>query len=384
MAVGSLHGGADERALTTLAHCRKNVSGLGDFLSAQAALPQCKGLQLESFLIKPVQRLTKYPLFWKDMLKAVPHTHPQRAQLEKADELVRTVSMAVNQTLSDEVARLKTVQVLKDLGQEYMELIAPHRKLALEFTGVLHLGVRSWNAQGYVLTDLLIICQQERRNRRTPWLLSELKDVVVNQELALEEVALTLDERSAMPSAAVGFGLQPPAHVPRSRLLNLRLREREGYPVGEEYWLELEDESRAYELGDVIPSLGAESRKSKRNIQDSGSPRPDAAVYLAARLRDARLAKLRRAAGGGGGGRISSARPSRAQRQSQLAERSFAERSVMGGANGAPSASSAGRDTERGSSGRTTSSGSAGDRSGKARETPDAKHRTSTITTWAM
>merc|ERR1712196_611220 len=119
------------------------------------------GLALESYLIKPVQRLTKYPLFWKDLLKAVPHSHPERAQLEKADELVRTVSMAVNQTLSDEVARLKTVQVLKDLGSEWMELIAPHRKLVLEFTGVVHVGLRAWNATGYVLTDLLILCQQD-------------------------------------------------------------------------------------------------------------------------------------------------------------------------------------------------------------------------------
>ena len=28
-----------------------------------------KGLALESFLIKPVQRLTKYPLFFADLLK---------------------------------------------------------------------------------------------------------------------------------------------------------------------------------------------------------------------------------------------------------------------------------------------------------------------------
>ena len=37
--------------------------------------------------------------------------------LEKADELVRTVSMAVNQTLNEEVNRLKTVQLLKAIHQ---------------------------------------------------------------------------------------------------------------------------------------------------------------------------------------------------------------------------------------------------------------------------
>ena len=190
---------------------------------------RCRGRRLPDFLIMPVQRLTKYPLFWKDLLKSVPQAHPDRASLEKADELVRTVSMAVNQTLSDEVSRLKTVQVLKDFGSEWMDLIAPHRKLVTEFSGSVHSGLRSWTCTGYVMTDLLIVCQLDRRGRAVPWLLAELKDVLVN--------ASDLEEGSMAGPSSAGFGAPPPAGVPTARLLNVRLREREGMPADEEIWL---------------------------------------------------------------------------------------------------------------------------------------------------
>ena len=301
-----------ERALNTLAKCRKQTSGFSEFLNTQAALPQCRGLSLESYLIKPVQRLTKYPLFWKDLLKQVPHSHPDRPALEKADELVRTVSMAVNQNLNDEVSRLKTVQVLKDLGQEWMALIAPHRKLEKEFTATVHVGVRSWNAFGYVLTDLLIICQKGRGNKQIPWLLTELKDVMVNQELALEQVTLTIDDSSHIQGAAAGFGVKPPADVARSLLLNLRLREREGMPPDEEYWLELPDEALAYQLGDVIPSLGADSM---RQFQGMDTPRSNAVSELSARLKDSRLSKTWKQRGGN---RNSCPRSSKADRRSRM------------------------------------------------------------------
>ena len=305
-----------ERALTTLAHCRRHVAGLNDFLTTQAALPQCRGLSLESYLIKPVQRLTKYPLFWKDLLKQVPHTHPDRASLEKADELVRTVSMAVNQTLTDEVSRLKTVQLLQEFGADWMVVIAPHRKLVLEFTGVVYVGVRSFSAFGYLLTDLLLLCQPGRSSRKNPWLLAPLGNVIVNQELALESVALSVGAETV--PAAVQFGVQPPADVPRSRLLNLRIR------PDEEYWLELPDEAAAYQLADRMSALG---EASERAFSSTGSSRTTAVEELMERLRDARAKKDKRANNAGRASRSSyrnsTSRKSTACRNSMAAPSTF-------------------------------------------------------------
>ncbi|KAF9335830.1 hypothetical protein BG006_010545 [Podila minutissima] len=46
--------------------------------------PKCKSLTLEGVLLKPIQRLQKYPLFFKDLMNMTPKTHPDYLQLEKA------------------------------------------------------------------------------------------------------------------------------------------------------------------------------------------------------------------------------------------------------------------------------------------------------------
>ncbi|KAG0027135.1 hypothetical protein BGZ81_005836 [Podila clonocystis] len=46
--------------------------------------PKCKSLTLEGVLLKPIQRLQKYPLFFKDLMSMTPKTHPDYFQLEKA------------------------------------------------------------------------------------------------------------------------------------------------------------------------------------------------------------------------------------------------------------------------------------------------------------
>ena len=263
-----------EKALITLARCRKHVSGFNDFLIHQAALPACRGLSLESFLIKPVQRLTKYPLFWKELLKHTPHTHPERATLERADELVRTVSMAVNQTLNDEIARLKTVQLLGDLGPEWLELIAPHRNLVLEFHANVHISLRPLPVVGYVLTDLLILCQLGRGGRQTPWLLTYLHHIVINQILTLESISPRMKHNHT-----ASLRMQAPLGVPTSRMLNLRI------PPDEELWLEVADESSSYQLYDRLTALG---EAASRQFSGSDSLRSGTIDEIVVRLRERR------------------------------------------------------------------------------------------------
>ncbi|KAJ1459754.1 Dbl homology domain-containing protein, partial [Pelagophyceae sp. CCMP2097] len=52
----------------TLADSRPKLQ---KFLELVKHVPQCRGLDLASFLIKPPQRLCKYPLFFNDLLKSL-------------------------------------------------------------------------------------------------------------------------------------------------------------------------------------------------------------------------------------------------------------------------------------------------------------------------
>ncbi|KAG0208867.1 hypothetical protein BGX28_000266 [Mortierella sp. GBA30] len=46
--------------------------------------PRCKSLTLEGIFLKPIQRLQKYPLFFKDLMNLTPKTDPDYEQLEHA------------------------------------------------------------------------------------------------------------------------------------------------------------------------------------------------------------------------------------------------------------------------------------------------------------
>ena len=135
----------------------------------------------------------------------------------------------------------------------------------------------------------LIICQKGSRDRKTPWLLAELTNVIVNQDMNLEALQMDFEEGS-QPN----FGVQPPMEVPRSRLLNLRLREREGMPADEEYWLELTDEALAYKLGDEMPAL---SKAAMQHADHDHRPRNPALYAITDKLKDKRVGKRPRGGG---------------------------------------------------------------------------------------
>lgn len=61
------------------------------------AQPHTKSWDLPSLLIKPVQRVLKYPLLLDDLLKCTPANHPDHANLEQAVVLVRTLADEINE-----------------------------------------------------------------------------------------------------------------------------------------------------------------------------------------------------------------------------------------------------------------------------------------------
>lgn len=53
-------------------------------------------LNLEGFLLTPVQRICRYPLQLQELLKATPSTHPDREALEQAHCTQRAVAAHIN------------------------------------------------------------------------------------------------------------------------------------------------------------------------------------------------------------------------------------------------------------------------------------------------
>eukprot|EP00732_Lithocolla_globosa_P002358 Lithocolla_globosa_v1_NODE_1529_length_2511_cov_49.335505.p1 type:complete len:350 gc:universal NODE_1529_length_2511_cov_49.335505:51-1100(+) len=53
----------------SMAQIRCNSAAVNDLIKEKEQLPGCRGLDVLSFLIKPVQRITKYPLLFRELLK---------------------------------------------------------------------------------------------------------------------------------------------------------------------------------------------------------------------------------------------------------------------------------------------------------------------------
>lgn len=74
--------------------------------------PRTKGMPLSSFLIKPMQRITKYPLFISKILKYTSPQHPDYYNLKTALSQMENFCQEVNESVrqSENNVRLKWVQ----------------------------------------------------------------------------------------------------------------------------------------------------------------------------------------------------------------------------------------------------------------------------------
>ncbi|XP_039638337.1 intersectin-2a isoform X9 [Perca fluviatilis] len=89
-----------------------NQPDFKDFLKKIATNYRCKGMPLSSFLLKPMQRITRYPLLIKNILENTPDGHadrsPLREALERAEELCSQVNEGVREKENSD--RLEWIQ----------------------------------------------------------------------------------------------------------------------------------------------------------------------------------------------------------------------------------------------------------------------------------
>ena len=73
-----------EGALQALQEALQRDPAFARFCMAAQQSPRCRGLPLEAYLIKPIQRICKYPLFFAEMKKHAPHGSDTMAALLQA------------------------------------------------------------------------------------------------------------------------------------------------------------------------------------------------------------------------------------------------------------------------------------------------------------
>ncbi|KAH3761170.1 rho guanine nucleotide exchange factor 3 [Pelomyxa schiedti] len=109
----------------------KKTSKYQELTDKLSANPVLRRLDLSGFMIKPTQRLTKYPLLLKDLLGSTPPTHPDYTALES---LLKDLTKIV-QEVNRKTAERETILVLSQLQptltwrQQRYDLVASNIRL---------------------------------------------------------------------------------------------------------------------------------------------------------------------------------------------------------------------------------------------------------------
>ncbi|KAK3893529.1 hypothetical protein Pcinc_002655 [Petrolisthes cinctipes] len=126
--------------------------------------PAIQGHTLTSFLLKPMQRITKYPLLIKQLLKYTPEGHPDYHNSQEALTAAETLCAQVNEALSqrDNTDKLEWMQrhVICEGLQERLvfnsltNILGPRKLL---HTGVLHKTKSKRELVAFLLSDILLL-----------------------------------------------------------------------------------------------------------------------------------------------------------------------------------------------------------------------------------
>ncbi|ORX85188.1 hypothetical protein BCR32DRAFT_290853 [Anaeromyces robustus] len=106
----------------------KTSKSFSKFLNTQFHKKESRSLKLESFLIKPVQRICKYPLLLRELIKYTDETHKDYSNLIKAYARLETVVTVVNGA-SKEAEATHFLIAFQSRFTPKISIISPSRRL---------------------------------------------------------------------------------------------------------------------------------------------------------------------------------------------------------------------------------------------------------------
>jgi hypothetical protein len=119
-------------------------------------MPACNGRDLRSYLITPVQRMPRYILFLKDLLKNTPISHPDSEFLKAAFEAVELVTQKIDTVTADASRREALVRMQKNVVN--YKFVTPQRELRMEKS----VKIGAVTGSFYLFNDLLLIVREKK------------------------------------------------------------------------------------------------------------------------------------------------------------------------------------------------------------------------------
>ncbi len=144
-------------ALTCLSKCSERPK-FKEWLDKQEALVN---EALTSLLIRPIQRVPKYVLLLRDLLKNTPPSHPDFPALRDAEKNMAVIARDLNERMKDSEVFMEVLRINSQLSPPYKELVQPHRRFIREGPIMYRSSERSKPKPMWIIlfNDILLITQ---------------------------------------------------------------------------------------------------------------------------------------------------------------------------------------------------------------------------------
>eukprot|EP00158_Paraphelidium_tribonemae_P009796 Partr_v1_DN28968_c1_g1_i1_m26215 putative RhoGEF len=162
--VYSAYCGNHAKAVQKVKDLQQNNKAFRNFLTDTYRDPATRHLDLASYLIKPVQRICKYPLLLMEILKCTDPNHPDRGNIEVALAKVQNVLMVVN----DGVDGNQKMFDLQNSFTEKVAIFAPTRYFVREDQVSILTAPpdsRTKPRTLYLFNDMLILAKKDWREK---------------------------------------------------------------------------------------------------------------------------------------------------------------------------------------------------------------------------
>eukprot|EP01094_Clydonella_sp_ATCC50884_P003310 TRINITY_DN1255_c1_g1_i1.p1 TRINITY_DN1255_c1_g1~~TRINITY_DN1255_c1_g1_i1.p1 ORF type:complete len:364 (-),score=136.76 TRINITY_DN1255_c1_g1_i1:122-1150(-) len=151
------------KSLDTLTLLRKHNPAFAVFLQMCQADSRCRKLDLESFLIKPMQRICRYPLLLKELWKQTPETHVDYEELRTALEKVQDVVGIVNEKKREceNQEQVMTIQLSMVWQGDPYFLATPTRRFIKSESAFRFEGGKKSKIEIMLFNDLVLLAKRK-------------------------------------------------------------------------------------------------------------------------------------------------------------------------------------------------------------------------------
>ncbi|KAJ3216189.1 Myosin 10A, isoform D [Dinochytrium kinnereticum] len=138
----------------------RNAKAFAKFLDQCAAMPESRNLGLQHFLLKPIQRICKYPLFLRELIKNTEACHSDYPDLVKALLKIETVVTIVNEGARQAEGIHKMLELQNRFTQK-VNIVAPSRTMKKNGTLELIANGERKKRELFLFNDMLLVAKSQ-------------------------------------------------------------------------------------------------------------------------------------------------------------------------------------------------------------------------------